>query len=242
MKSYNVEVATYLVALLDSVAMAFALMSMEASKGKLFLATFAVFYGVTSLLVALESVYLGSLFPVAMAIRVAINGAIRGALFSAACVLLLSQLNPDLPVPQSPRAVMSKWDWTRKIIAGGIIWALLFVLFGFFVYFPLASSLDPVGLETELSTNLPAWTLPFQALHGMIWIALTIPMIRIPRVDWKRTALLIASVYGILSAGNLIIPTGMSPGLQAAHLAEVLGESFVFGIVVAWLFHKRTKP
>jgi len=235
--TFDVAAATYLVSLLDTVVVALALTRMQSSRGGLFYAIFAVFYGVTSLLVALESVYLGPLFPVAAAVRVIIDGAIRGVLFSAACVLLLAPLNVRLPVAQSRRLVMSKGEWTWKLIVSGIFWMLLFILFGFAVYIPLAGYLDPVGLAKEQSINLPAWTLPFQAIHGVIWVALTIPMMKMLRVEWKRTALLVAALYGILSVGNLLVPTGMSPGLQAAHSAEILGESFAFGIVAVWLFH-----
>jgi hypothetical protein len=62
-------------------------------------------------------------------------------------------------------------------------------LFGALVFIPLAGRLGPAALEEYTNLEMPAWILPFQVLRGMLWVALTLPVIRMMKGRWWEIGL-----------------------------------------------------
>ena len=118
-------------------------------------------------------------------------------------------------------------------------WAALFVVFGAFVYLPLARSLDLAAFQVSASPDLPAWVLPFQMVRALLWVAVTLPLIRMMKGSWWETGLAVALLYSVLMGSSLLMATDMPTGLRLAHLVEVFGEAFVFGWIVVALLHGR---
>ena len=131
---------------------------------------------------------------------------------------------------------MAQWVWKLALI--GFSWVVLFILFGALVFLPLAGRLAPAALEEYTNMEMPAWTLPFQALRAVLWAALTLPVIRMMRGRWWETGLAVALLFSVLMGANLLRPAGLPVGLQVAHL-EVFGENLLFGWIVVWLLHRR---
>jgi hypothetical protein len=214
-------------------------------------AVFLLFYGVTTLMVAIEAVYLPDALSLDLVVRLVVNGGITAAIFSVLAVLIHGQISGSekaqgsSPQPTIPLNYTQSLPWASyigRLALLGLSWTVLFVLSGVFVFLPLARCLAPADLATYTSLEMPAWVLPFQALRGMLWSALTLPAIRMMKGRRWETGLAVALLFSVLMGANLLGPTGLPTGLQAAHFVEVLGESFIFGwIVVGLLFRRITR-
>ena len=78
-------------------------------------------------------------------------------------------------VQQHLRMPIKEWIW--KILSSGAIYLVLFILFGFAVYGPLASALDKTAYAAEqaaIPASAAALVFPLEFLRGIIWTALAI--------------------------------------------------------------------
>ena len=253
-----------LVSLLHAAVLSWPILRSRWTGWRLVGATFLVFYGVTTLMIAIEAVYLPEALPLDLVVRLVVNGAITAAVFSSLAVLIHGRMNGVLSPVLSPveglskgggeepqeanrRLVMPWTQWVWKLALIGFSWVFLFILFGALVFLPLAGRLAPAALEEYTNMEMPAWILPFQALRAVLWAALTLPVIRmmrepalsLPKGRWWETGLAVALLFSVLMGGNLLRPTGLPVGLQVAHLVEVFGENLLFGWIVVWLLHRR---
>jgi hypothetical protein len=202
-----------------------------------------MFYGVTTLMVAIEGVYLPNELPQDLVLHLLVNGAITAATFSPVAVLIHGRMKPTQePEEPNQRLIMSWSQWLWRLAGIALSWAVLFVFFGALVYLPLAHALDPAALQASASPDLPSWVLPFQMIRALLWTVLTLPVIRMMKGTWWETGFVIALLFSVLMGSNLLMPTGMPVGLQLAHLIEVCGEAFVFGWIVVGLLHRRREP
>ncbi len=227
-------------------------------------AIFLVFYGVTTLMIAIEAVYLPEALPPDLVVKLVVNGAITAAVFSVLAVLIHGRMERvEEPQETNLRLIMPWTQWVWKLALIGFSWVVLFILFGALVFLPLAGRLAPAALEEYTNMEMPAWILPFQALRAVLWTALTLPVIRmmrehalpvpsvaegslskepalsLPKGRWWETGLAVALLFSVLMGANLLRPTGLPVGLQVAHLVEVFGENLLFGWIVVWLLHRR---
>jgi len=245
-----------LVSLLHAAVLSWPILRSRWTGWRLVAAIFLVFYGVTTLMVAIEAVYLPEALPLDLVVRLVVNGAITAAVFSVLAVLIqgrmsgvlstvlslpkgLSKGGGEEPQEANRRLVMPWTQWVWKLALIGFSWVVLFILFGALVFLPLAGRLAPAALEEYTNMEMPAWILPFQALRAVLWAALTLPVIRMMRGRWWETGLAVALLFSVLMGGNLLRPTGLPVGLQVAHLVEVFGENLLFGWIVVWLLHRR---
>jgi hypothetical protein len=233
-----------LIAFLHTAVLSYPIIRSRWNGWKLAAAMFSVFYGVTTLMVAIEAVYLPEVLPPDVVLRLLVNGAITAAVFSPLAVLIHGRMKKDGESHQetNPRLTMSwiQWVWRLAVIA--FSWAVLFVVFGALVYLPLAGYLAPVGLAEQATAEVPPWVLPFQIVRALLWTALTLPVIRMMKGHWWETGLAVALLFSVLMGGNLLRPMDMPVGLQAAHFIEVFGENFVFGWIVAGLLSTGRRP
>jgi hypothetical protein len=233
-----------LIAFLHTAVLSYPIMRSRWSGWKLVAAMFAVFYGVTTLMVAIEAVYLPEVLPPDVVLRLLVNGAITAAIFSPLAILIhgrmkangesLQEMNTRLAMP------WIQWVWRLALIA--FSWAVLFVVFGALVYLPLAGYLAQKGLAEQTAAEVPPWVLPFQAVRALLWTAVTLPVIRMMKGHRWETGLAVALLFSVLMGGNLLLPTNMPTGLQAAHFVEVFGENFLFGWIVGGLLSGGREP
>ena len=219
-------------------------------------AIFLVFYGVTTLMVAIEAVYLPEVLPPDLVVKLVVNGAITAAVFSSLAILIHGRMSGGEEPQEANRRLVMPFDcpfdlaqgkaqgmpwtqWVWKLALIGFSWVILFVTFGALVFLPLAGRLAPAALEEYTNMEMPAWILLFQALRAVLWAALTLPVIRMMKGRWWEAGLAVALLFSVLMGANLLRPTGLPLGLQVAHLVEVFGENFVFGWIVVWLLHRR---
>jgi hypothetical protein len=192
------------------------------------------FYGVSVGMVVIEAVYLQDALPPSLVIRTAANGALTVTLFSTSAVLVFGRMTGGKSSLAHRGHVTTSWiRWLWKLAVIGVGYAFLYVLFGACVFLPLACHLAPEALAAYAALELSAWVIPFQAVRGILWAALTLPVIRMAEGRRWEIGLAVSLLYAVLMGANLLRPAGLPAGLQAAHLVEVTGASFCFGWVVA---------
>jgi len=229
-----------LVSLLHAAVLSWPILRSRWTGWRLVAAIFLIFYGVTTLMVAIEAVYLPEALPLDLVVRLLVNGAITAAVFSVLAVLIHGQMSGDEePREANRRLVMPLTQWTWRLTLIGFSWVVLFILFGALVFLPLAGRLAPAALEEYTNMEMPAWILLFQALRAVLWAALTLPVIRMMRGRRWEAGLAVALLFSVLMGANLLRPVGLPIGLQVAHLVEVFGENLIFGWIVVWLLHRR---
>jgi len=226
----------------DAVLLSYFVVSSRWTGWKEWGAVFALLYGVNYVLVAMESVYMGSIFPPGAVSDLLVNGAIRSGVFAGALVLVAGKKGAST-ARQGTRLAMPTREWAWKIVGSGAAYLLLFVLFGFAVYMPLANALNPKALVAEQSVvaSSPGLIFPLEMLRGTLWAILAVPAVAALRFGWKKTGPVVGLLFALPMSGSVLMSTTTPPGLQVAHLVEVFAENFVFGLLVVWVLHLRSR-
>jgi hypothetical protein len=203
---------------------------------------FLMLYGVNYVLTAMEAVYLPSLLTMNTVFSLLVNGAIISGIFAAALVLVLGGRRVQTRTA-TKRLAMHAREGAWKIIGAGVSYLVLFFLFGFAVYMPLARLLDPVALAAEQSAvpASAAWIFPLEVIRGVIWVFIAVPAIIALPFGWRKTAVIIGLLFAVPVSGSIGLSTTIASGLIPAHLVEVFGENFVFGALAVWILHLRSR-
>ncbi|ACS90265.1 hypothetical protein TSIB_1211 [Thermococcus sibiricus MM 739] len=229
----------FLVAFLDVLVLSYMIVNSKWGGWKLVLATFAVFYGITTFLTQIETVvfltYFEEIIPTEMIPKLFVEGFIVAAVFSPIAVALHNKMEET---PQGPAKEFSlplkTWIW--KLLLIGIAYMVIYTVFGALVFKPLAGKAFD---EYYANLQMPAWILPFQILRGIVWGLLAIPIVKMID-EWKKARLAVALLYSVLMAGLLLLPNPYMPDvIRRAHFVEVLLSNFLFGWFVVTILHWR---
>ncbi len=209
---------------------------------KLVLTIAVVFYGVMTFLSQIETVvflkYLVDIVDPEMIPKLFIQGAIVAAMFSPIAVWAHGKMKRSEDISlQKPdnRLVMTTSQWAWKLTLLAIIYVLIYISFGQFVFIPLAGDAFEefyVGLE------MPQWVLLLQAVRALIWVALAIPVIRMMKGPWWEAGLAVALMFSVLMGALLLIPQDIMPdAIRMAHFVEVTLSNFLFGWIVVFVLN-----
>lgn len=229
----------FLVALIDGLLLAFAI-SRTRRAGLALAATVGLLYfGLKTLLVAVEGIYLPEVLTPELVLSLLVNGAITALIVVPMAIWLLGRWPARQPqrAPGYGRPSLLGLVWRLPLT--GLFWVILFVATGLLVFRPLATALDAATAEAYLNAfnpENPLLVLGFQFARGILWALLAAPLL------WSldRPRIAAGLVLGLLFAGwmgsSLLLPNDLLPAqIWLAHLLEVLTENFIFGFVVAGL-------
>jgi hypothetical protein len=212
-------------------------------KGRdLWVAIFSLLYGVHYLSLAFESLYLGDFLTPNMVKSMIVNGGIISAFFSWAIAHIVSPSRNSGETYQPLEITLRDWIW--KLIRAGILYLFLFLFFGIFIYTPIAKTLDLSGflLEKEMiNPNRVMLVFPIEIIRGVLWALVSIPAIRSLNFGLKKTAIILSLLFSVPMSVSLLLPTSMSTGIVIAHIIELFGENFVFGLFVVWIMQSRSR-
>ena len=229
----------FLVAFLDILVLSYMIVNSKWSGWKLVLATFAVFYGVTTFLSQIETIvfltYFEEIIPAEMIPKLFVEGFIVAAVFSPIAVILHGKME-ESPQEYTKEFSLPLKAWIWKLLLIGIVYMFIYIAFGALVFKPLAGKAFD---EYYANLQLPAWILPFQILRGIVWGLLAIPILKMID-DWKKARLAVALLYSVLMASLLLVPNPYMPDvIRRAHFVEILLSNFLFGWLVVTIFHWR---
>ncbi len=209
---------------------------------KLVLTIAVVFYGVMTFLSQIETVvflkYLVDIVDPEMIPKLFIQGAIVAALSSPIAVWAHGKMKRSEDISlQEPdnRLVMTTSQWAWKLVLLAVIYILIYISFGQFVFIPLAGDAFE---EFYAGLEMPQWVLLLQAVRALIWVALAIPVIRMMKGPWWEAGLAVALMFSVLMGALLLIPQNIMPdAIRVAHFVEVTLSNFLFGWIVVFVLN-----
>lgn len=212
---------------------------------KLVAAWCAIYFGITVFQTQIEAIvflqYFVSIIPVDAMPAIVLNDAIRAMLIAPLAVVIFDRFKPSAsPKVGSQPLRLTALQWIWKTGALAVIYVFIYLLFGLVVAKPLAGTAFD---EYYGNLQLPGWFLPFQLIRGVIWVLITIPIIRMMRASSREIALGVALMLSVPIA-SLVIPSNefMPAPIRFAHLVELFTSMFVFGWIDHWLLTWRRQP
>lgn len=233
-----------MVCVLDTIVLSYPVLRSRLTGWRLVLTIFFVFYGIVTFLSQIETVvfikYLVDIVPAEMIPKLFVQGAIVAALFSPLIVLIHGKMKGEKKSVEMPRRlVMPLKEWIWRLILIAIIYVVIYISFGMFVFKPLAGD---AFQEYYADLQMPAWILLFQVGRAMAWTVLALLVMRGMKGDWWEAGLAVSLLFSVLMGGLLLIPTDIMPDrIRLAHFVEVSTSNFLFGWLAVWLLSYRRR-
>lgn len=219
---------------------------------KLMAAVAFAYYGAITFMTQIETAYfLTSLTVKPETLRALfLMGMPTAFLFVPLAVLILGRVRGDsVDVAPNNRLVMpvSQWLWKLALIIVAY-WVLYFGA-GYFIAWQnpelraFYGGEDPGNffLQMQSILTLDPWLAPFQALRALLWTLCALPVIRMTSGSAWRAALLVGLLLAVPSnLGHLLAnPLIPAASVRMSHLIETMSSTFVFGLIIVWLLHRR---
>src|SRR4030095_5113737 len=197
------------VSFLTTVVLAYVIIRSRWAGWKLILTIFFVFYGVTTVMPQIETAYFLTRLPPGMLPRLFLAGAIIAAIFSPLAVLILGKRKPDRAKDGAKdeakdeshlRLNMPFGEWVGKLCLIVIAYVVIYFTFGYFIAWKSSAVRayygggDPGSLLTQMSSVIreTPWLIPLQAVRGILWAAIAVPVIRLMKGQWWEAGLAVA--------------------------------------------------
>lgn len=205
---------------------------------KLIAAMFGIYWGITVFQTQIESVvflqYLTDVIPADQMPRLIANGTITAALVAPLAVWIHGKFAPPAAAAAPlVRLQLTVIGWVWRFVALGVVYMIIYILFGALVFKPLAGAAFD---EYYGNLQLPDWILPFQVLRGMIWVLITVPVVRMMRGSNLQVGLSVSVLLAVLISSLVLVPNEfMPPAIRSAHFVELFTSMFVFGWIDVWI-------
>ena len=219
---------------------------------RLMLAVGVVYYGCVTFMTQIETAYfltrltvgpetLRSLF---------LMGLPTALLFVPLAVVIMGRARSSRPIaPASNRMDMPVGQWLWKLAAIIVAYWVLYNGAGYFIAWQnpeLRAFYGGVDLGTfwlQMQFNLvnDPWLTPFQALRALLWVLCALPVINMTTGSPWRAALLVGLIFAVPSNMGHLLANPLIPAnsVRMSHMVETMSSTFVFGLIVVWLLHRR---
>lgn len=250
----NIEISKEFMALLtvcflDTIVLAYIILRSRWAGWRLIATIFFVFFGVMTFMSQIESLVF-HILPSGMLQGLILMGVLITAPFSPLAVIILGKRKAGTATINEPnsRLLMPANEWAWKLAAIAIAYMILYSTFGYFIAWknPAVQAyyggIDEGNFFAHMKvvfTTVP-WLEPFQALRGVLWALLALPVIRMLKGSWQETAFAVGLVFAVLMNSQLLIPTPLMPeAVRMTHLVETASSNFIFGCLIVWLLHRH---
>lgn len=242
-------VALLAVCFLNTIVLTHIILRSRWAGWRLMATVFFVFYGVMTFMSQIESAVFVTRLPSGMLPRLFLMGALIAAPFSVLAVLILGKRTADVANTEpNSRLVMPTREWAWKLAVVANVYLILYFTFGYFIAWQNPAVREYYGgvdegsffahMNTVLANTL--WLIPFQILRAMLWVAITLPVIRMMEGRWQETALALGLLFAVLMNAQLLLPNPYMPeAVRMTHLIETASSNFIFGLLVGWLLTHR---
>ena len=232
-----------LVMLLQTVALAYAIVRSKWSGWRLTAAVFVVFFGTVTFLNQIELlVYLGGRLPEGMQVGLFEMGLFNAAVFAPIAVLVLGKWKSLSSTGESSAAWRPSRVWLWRAIGAGVVYLALYYLFGYYVAWQNPAlrewygGNDPGSFFAQMGGIVQdtPWMLPLQWVRGLLWVGLAVLVMRMMKGRWWEAALAVALLFTV-PAFYLLFPNPLMPDtVRLTHLVETAPYQFLFGWFVVW--------
>jgi hypothetical protein len=215
---------------------------------KLVGALFAIFFGIYTLLGWFELLAFPAVsrnMPEGMISGLLIAGLILTIPFSLLAVWILGKTRKDLIENEvNDRLQMPASEWIWKLVAGAILYVIVYFTFGYYVAWrtpglpEFYGGTDPGTFLGQLSNVMrdTPWLFALQIFRGLIWTGIGCTIIRMHKGKAWETILAIGLAFTILMNTSLLFPNPFMPPVVAhAHTIELVSSNFLYGILLSML-------
>lgn len=248
-QTLKVLISLLAVCFLDTIVLAYIILRSRWSGWRLIATVFLVFYGVMTFIAQIESLIF-NILPPGVLPRLFLMGILITVPFSLLAVLVLGKGKADTATSNEPnsRLIMPVKEWAWKLAVIAIVYMILYSTFGYFIawknpaiqaYYGGIDEGNFIAHMKAVFTTAP-WLEPFQALRGVLWALLALPVIRMMKGRWQETALAVGLLFAVLMNSQLLLPTPLMPeAVRMTHLLETASYNFIFGYLIVWLLHRH---
>jgi len=199
---------------------------------------------------AIESLpYLRGKVSPSMSPRALAMGLLVATLFAPFAVWVLGGFRRATPEGSSQRAHWSGARWIGTLAVTTVAFIALYYLCGYYIAWQSAAVRQFYSGTTEIRSfwgqiawtwSSTPWMFPFQAGRALLFVALTLPAIRMLRGGALRVALGTALMYAAWDGSpGLILPNPiMPPTVAHTHAVEMAVWGLLFGAFVGWMMSR----
>jgi hypothetical protein len=239
------------VCLLEAGALAYPVLRSEWTGWKLAAAVFVVYLGVVTVQPQLEAAFFRVL-PARLGGRILVMGTATAALFAPLAVLVLGRWRATGTPSQSANGLLtiSPRQWVARLVVAAAVYVVLYFVFGFFVawqspqvreYYGGTAS-DGVWQHLMVVLRRLPLLLPLQALRGLLWVGLALPVLALMRGAWWEVGLAIGVLFAVLMNAQLLLPNPFMPeAVRLVHLVETAATNLLFGFWIGWSFGRSQR-
>lgn len=141
-----------------------------------------------------------------------------------------------------------QWLWKLSLIA--VAYVTLYWLAGYYIawqnpelraFYGSPGAITPFWEHTANTLRTDPGLFLFQVFRAMIWTLCALPVIFGSRINAWWTALLVALLFSIPQNLGHIMENSLIPGasVRLSHFVETASSTFIFGLVVVWLLHRK---
>lgn len=234
--------ALVVISFLNAAVLAYVILRSRWSGWKLIVSLFLVSFGVNTFMPQIETAVFVTRLPPGMLPRLFLAGAILAAVFTPLAVLIFGKARSSMGQPtERPTLRMPATMWIAKLSIIAIAYVIIYFTFGYFIAWQSAAVRayygggDPGSFIAQITNEFYARPSLFllQALRGLLWAALALPIIKMMKGRWWEAGLAVALLFGVVMSSQLLLPNPlMPPAVRLAHLVETSTSNFLFGWLV----------
>jgi len=206
---------------------------------KLMLAAGFSFYGIVTLLSAIEAIYYGPALgiPTKDYAGLFLSGVPTVLVFIPLAVIILGKGRTGTDAESNSRLVMPVTEWLWKLAAIAVIYPLIYWLFGYFVAWQNPNLVAMYGGGTNPEVFNMGRILALQMFRSMLWVLFALPVIKMSKGSHRQVAVVVALLYSLPMAIGLVLPNPYMPDARArsSHFVELTLSNFLFGWIVTYL-------
>lgn len=236
----------------DALLIAAILLTSRWGGWKLALALALAYYGAVTFLMHIETWYFLTRITVGPELlpRLFLMGLPPAFIAIPLSVWILGKGRAASEMAQNHALVMPVSEWAWKLALIVVAYLALYWGAGYFIAWQnpelrafYGQPGAPAPFFTHLTNTLRQDPLlfPFQIMRALLWTACALPIIRGSKVNVWWTALLVGMFFSLPQNIGHINANPLLPiaSVRLSHLIETASSTFVFGLIVVWLLHRR---
>ncbi len=174
----------------------------------------------------------------------------------------------SIPIIYIPLAILICRKWKKRDVATenlnmnmpfkqfllklgiiAIIYLVIYWLAGYYIawqnpelraFYGSAGEIEPFFTHTVATFSKTPGLILLQLVRGMLFAIIVMPIILGSKVKPWLTGLLVGFLFAVPHLGH-ILPNPLMPlaSLRLSHMIETASSTFVFGLIIVWLLHRR---
>ena len=252
-ETQRVAAALMVVSLVDALVLAYPILRSRWHGPKLAGALLLVLFGAETLMALGEALFFNTALkiPAEQLRAMFIAGAIRALLIAPLAVLIFGKLRRrEADAAPNLRLIMPWPAWAWRLALLPVAYVCLYFLFGYYVAWQSPEVRQLYSDSTQIKPFLihmrdvfrdDPGLIPLQLLRGLLWIGLSLPIVRMMQGRRWETPLAVGLLCGLLLTIPMVIPNPYMPApVRMIHFLETSTSTFLYGCLIGWVFTRRS--